>query len=120
MASDGSGAHDDTVAFRVGTTVDVDGVLAFWKAAGAHPTSTDDPDSLSSLVARDPDALLLAEVGGRLVGTVIVTWDGWRGNMYRLAVLPDFRHRGIATALVRHGEHRLRALGCHRVQALVV
>ena len=55
-----------------------------------------------------------------MVGTLIATWDGWRGNMYRLAVRPEERRRGIAALLVGRGEQRLRALGCRRIQALVV
>jgi ribosomal protein S18 acetylase RimI-like enzyme len=107
------------LTIRTGTLADVDGVLSFWAEAGAHPTSTDDAGSVTALVERDPDALLLAEIGGRMVGTLMATWDGWRGNMYRLAVLPDVRRRGVAAALVQEGERRLTALGCRRVTALV-
>jgi ribosomal protein S18 acetylase RimI-like enzyme len=107
------------LTIRTGTPADVDGVLSLWAGAGAHPTTTDDPPSVTALVRRDPDALLLAEIGGRMVGTLMATWDGWRGNMYRLAVLPEVRRRGVATALVREGERRLAAVGCRRVTALV-
>jgi ribosomal protein S18 acetylase RimI-like enzyme len=107
------------LTIRSGTVADVDGVLALWAGAGAHPTTTDDPPSVTGLIERDADALLVAEIDGRMVGTLMATWDGWRGNMYRLAVLPDVRRRGVATALVREGERRLSALGCRRVTALV-
>jgi len=124
VTADGEPRADDggpgTVTIRTGTVADVDEVLRVWAGAGAHPTTTDDAASVTALVGRDPDALLLAETGGRLVGTLIATWDGWRGNMYRLAVLPEVRRRGIATALVSEGERRLQALGCRRVTALVV
>jgi ribosomal protein S18 acetylase RimI-like enzyme len=105
---------------RTATVADVDQVLSVWAGAGAHPTSTDDAASVGALVARDPDALLVAEIDGRMVGTLMATWDGWRGNMYRLAVLPDVRRRGIASLLVHEGESRLRALGCRRITALVL
>jgi ribosomal protein S18 acetylase RimI-like enzyme len=105
---------------RRATGADVDEVLSVWAGAGAHPTSTDDAVSVGALVARDPGALLVAEIGGRIVGTLMATWDGWRGNMYRLAVLPDVRRRGIASLLVHEGEGRLRALGCRRITALVL
>ena len=49
----------------------------------------------------------------------IVGWDGWRGTFYRLAVDPAHRRRGLATALVRAGEERLRALGARRLNAIV-
>ena len=56
---------------------------------------------------------------GEIVGSLIVGWDGWRGTFYRLAVDPAQRRRGLATALVRAGEERLRALGAHRLNAIV-
>jgi ribosomal protein S18 acetylase RimI-like enzyme len=80
-------------------------VLALWRAA---------------VVGRDDSWLLVAEEDGRFVGTLIAGWDGWRGHLYRLAVLPERRRRGIATALVIAGEERLRALGARRLTAIVL
>jgi ribosomal protein S18 acetylase RimI-like enzyme len=54
-----------------------------------------------------------------VVGTLIATWDGWRGNMYRLVVDPRVRRQGVARALVVAGERRLARAGCRRVTALV-
>jgi len=116
----GEVADDDGVTLRTGTVDDVDTVLALWAAAGTHPTTTDDAPSLSTLIAADGNALLVAEIDGRMVGTLIAAFDGWRGNMYRLAVLPAVRRRGIAAALVAEGERRMRARGCRRITALVV
>jgi GNAT superfamily N-acetyltransferase len=62
--------------------------------------------------------LLIAKHDGRLVGTLIAAFDGWRGNMYRLAVHPDFRRRGIAKRLVEQAHAWLRAQGCLRITAL--
>jgi ribosomal protein S18 acetylase RimI-like enzyme len=55
-----------------------------------------------------------------VVGSIIAKWDGWRGNMYRLAVLPDYRRLGVARALVEEGERCLRDQGCRRVSAIVM
>ena len=49
----------------------------------------------------------------------MVGWDGWRGNMYRLAVRADRRRRGIARALVEAGHEHLRSFGAPRITALV-
>jgi ribosomal protein S18 acetylase RimI-like enzyme len=108
------------VKVRAARHDDLDSVLALWHAAGAAPGATDDVDGLRALLARDPEALLCCETEGRVVGTLIAGWDGWRGNMYRLAVAPDARRRGVASALVRAGHERLRALGCRRITALVL
>ena len=62
----------------------------------------------------------MAEEAGRIGGTLIAAWDGWRGHFYRLAVLPELRRRGIGRALVRPGEEQLRAAGATRLAAIVV
>jgi ribosomal protein S18 acetylase RimI-like enzyme len=108
------------ITYRTATVDDVDTVLTLWAAAGVHPSTTDDAAGLTTLVSRDIDALLVAEIDGRMVGTLIVGWDGWRGNMYRLAVVPEARRHGVAATLVRRGEDRLRQLGGRRITALVV
>lgn len=108
------------LTFRTATTDDVEAVLQLWVAAGAHATSTDDAPALTTLMAANGGALILAELDGQMVGTVIAAFDGWRGNMYRLAVLPGARRRGIAAALVAEGERRMAGRGCRRVTALVV
>jgi ribosomal protein S18 acetylase RimI-like enzyme len=54
-----------------------------------------------------------------IVGALIAAFDGWRGDMYRLAVAREHRRRGIADALVAAGEARLKGLGAPKVTALV-
>lgn len=63
--------------------------------------------------------LLVAERAGVVEGRMIVAWDGWRGNLYRLAVDPEYRRRGIARCLVAEAENRLRQRGATRLNALV-
>jgi ribosomal protein S18 acetylase RimI-like enzyme len=81
--------------------------------------TADSSERVAQLVADDPDALLVAERGGELIGTVIGAWDGWRGNFYRLAVLPEHRRRGIGRRLVLAAEERLSGRGAPRITALV-
>ena len=105
---------------RPATADEIPAVLRLWRKAEADPSSTDDVDGLARLVAHDPGALLVAEVDGRIVGSLIAGWDGWRGNMYRLAVAPERRRRGVARALVEAGEARLQNLGARRIAAGVL
>ena len=94
-------------------------VLALWQEADATPSPTDSRDEVMKLLGEASAVLLVAETDGRLVGTVIGGWDGWRGNIYRLAVLPAYRRRGIARALVGEAERRLSRMGARRISALV-
>ena len=108
------------VELRPAAAADLPEVLAFWLAATEVPSSTDDMDGLTTLVAHDPGAIIVAHDDGAMVGSLIVAWDGWRGGFYRLAVHPEWRTRGIGRALVRAGEARLLALGCRRINLFAV
>jgi ribosomal protein S18 acetylase RimI-like enzyme len=108
------------VTVRAATHADIDAVLAFWRVGAEGASISDDPDGVGALIARDPEALLLAEADGQIVGTVIAGWDGWRAHLYRLAVHPDQRRRGIGTALLEAAERRLSALGARRLDAMVL
>jgi ribosomal protein S18 acetylase RimI-like enzyme len=55
-----------------------------------------------------------------VIGSLIATFDGWRGEMYRLAVDPDYRRMGLASGLVGEGERLLAGQGCRRITALVL
>lgn len=65
------------------------------------------------------ELFFVAESEGRLVGTVIAGYDGYRGWVYHLAVHPDDRRRGIGGDLMHAAERALRALGCPKVNLQV-
>jgi ribosomal protein S18 acetylase RimI-like enzyme len=98
---------------------DIDAVLALWQRAETVPRPTDRPDALHRRLDRDRDLFILAWDGPRLIGSLMGGWDGWRGQMYRLAVDPAYRRQGIARRLVESVETRLRALGAERITSLV-
>ena len=107
---------------RAATEADADAILRLWRDGTSVVSHTDDVDGVRTLLARDPEALLVAEAeeDGRLVGTLIAAWDGWRAGVYRLVVAPEDRRRGVAGELVRRAEERFRELGARRVGAMVI
>jgi ribosomal protein S18 acetylase RimI-like enzyme len=108
------------VEIRPATHTDIAAVLAVWSVARSAAASTEDDEAVvAAVLDHDPGALLVAVADGRIVGTLIAGFDGWRGAMYRLGVVPELRRRGIARRLVAAGHARLRALGARRVGALV-
>ena len=108
------------MTIREARATEADEVLAVWLAAGSPPSVTDSAAHVRAVVASEHAWLLVAEDDGRIAGTLIAAWDGWRGHFYRLAVLPELRRRGIAAALVRAGEERLHGAGARRLAAIVL
>lgn len=108
------------IRVRRGAHDDVDAVLSLWSLARSrHASVPDRREDVEGLVEGGPAALLVAEAADEVVGTVIAGWDGWRGNVYRLAVHDDHRRRGIGLRLVRAAESYFREQGGRRVTALV-
>ena len=108
-----------TVEIREATIADVPAVIDFWSRAAGPSALVDHAEDVERLLETRSATLLLAVDGGHVLGTIIAGWDGWRGNLYRLAVEPERRKQGMATRLVAEAEAALAARGCPRVTALV-
>ena len=115
-----AGLELDAVVLRDAVAADTKAVLALWEAAYGDASARSKQQDIPRLLGHGGEArLLLAEVDGDLAGSLITAFDGWRGNMYRLAVHPEYQRRGIARRLVDEAEAWLRSIGCLRITALV-
>ena len=107
------------VEIRTATIDDLPAVVDLWRREGGPSRAPGGPDEVRALIDHDPDALLLAESEGRLVGTVIAGWDGWRCHLDRHVVEPEARRRGGAAALTAAARRRAAACGAPRLDAMV-
>lgn len=70
-------------------------------------------------LARDGGNLLILEMDGQVIGSVVIGYDGHRGWINYLAVSPDHRGQGLGRLLMADAERRLRDLGCPKVNLQV-
>ncbi|HEV8718243.1 MAG TPA: GNAT family N-acetyltransferase [Candidatus Binatia bacterium] len=107
------------VVIRRGHPEEVTAILALWRKAETTVSVTDTVEDLGRAIAESPAVVLVAEVEGQVIGSVIGSFDGWRGNIYRLAIHPDYRRQGIARALVDEVERHLAHQGAKLITAWV-
>ena len=98
---------------------DVPDVLGLWQMAETTASVTDTPDDVRRALDSPATQFLVAEDTGMIVGTVIGSFDGWRGNIYKMAVHPDHRRQGVARALLAGLEGFFDAQDVKRITALV-
>ena len=58
---------------------------------GVRVGRSDTPTEIERKLTRDPDLFLVAEVDGRIIGSVIGGFDGRRGMIYHLAIAAEYR-----------------------------
>ena len=99
------------------TPADIEPALALWRATeGMGLTDVDVPDRLAACLQRNSGLSVVAEDGGRLVGTALCGHDGRRGYLYHVAVTKACRGQGLGQALVQACLDGLAAAGiskCH-------
>ncbi len=100
---------------------DYDDVIALWEAAGLpyKPRGRDSRSAIEQQLRWPTAIYLVAELEGRIVGSVLGTHDGRKGWINRVAVHPDHRRKGIARRLVEAVEKRCLELGIEIFAALI-
>ena len=103
------------------TIADYQEVYGLWLSCkGMGLNNLDDSEEgIARFLNRNPDTCFVADVDGRIAGVIISGHDGRRGYIYHTAVHPEYRRRGIASALVEAALDALQECGIHKV-ALVV
>ncbi len=99
------------------TIRDYDELLQLWlQEEGMGLRSLDDSEEgIAAFLTRNPGSSFVAVEDGKIVGSVLGGTDGRRGCLYHTVVHPDYRHRGIAAALIDRAVSVLQAEGVTRV-----
>lgn len=94
-------------------------VIGLWHRCGLTRPWNDPARDIERKVKVRPDLFLVALVEGRLVGSVMVGYDGHRGWINYLGVDPDCRRQGLGRALMQEAERLLRLENCPKMNLQV-
>ncbi len=107
------------IAIRPFHIDDMEPTISLWQACGLTRPWNDPRKDIQRKLDEAPALFLLAVHAERVVGSVMAGYDGHRGWIYYLAVLPDYQSHGIGKKLVLESEDRLLALGCPKIQLMI-
>jgi ribosomal protein S18 acetylase RimI-like enzyme len=96
-----------------------DDVLRVWRECHLIVSQNDPVEDIRRKLRVNPEWFLVAEIGREIVATCMVGYEGHRGWINYLGVLPDFQRKGIATALMREAERVLSEAGCPKINLQV-
>ncbi len=95
-------------------------IVSLWKKVGLAEKGENTKEDFIEQQKVAKDLFLVYEVDGKIAGTVIGGWDGWRAWIYRIAVAPEYQRKGIGSKLISEITKRLAAKGGKRFRALIV
>jgi ribosomal protein S18 acetylase RimI-like enzyme len=107
------------VRFRKAKPADRDAVIALWGACGLTRDWNDPVKDFDFALAGATSTVLVHEIEGTIVATVMVGHDGHRGAIYYLAVAPDHQKRGLGRAAVLAAEDYLKKFGVWKINLMI-
>jgi ribosomal protein S18 acetylase RimI-like enzyme len=94
-------------------------VIALWQECGLRRSWNDPQLDIARKQDAEDGLFLVAEIDGAVVGTLMAGYDGHRGSMNYVGVLPGHRKLGIGRALVSKAEQLLVERGCPKINLQV-
>ena len=107
------------IDFREISDADVNAVVALWQACGLARPWNDPYKDISFARIGKESTVLVGEIAGELVATVMAGHDGHRGVLYFVAVDREMRGKGYGKAAVKAAEDWLARRGVWKVNLLI-
>ena len=99
------------------TIQDYDAVRALWMTIqGFGIRALDDSrEDIQRFIERNPTTSVVAEAGGKIVGSILCGSDGRQGALYHGCVAKEDRRQGIGTRMVGYCMQQLKSMGINKV-----
>ena len=86
-------------------------VIDIWTSIFGYKDPRNNPSLvIDNKLAVNDNLFFIAMENGKIVGTIMAGYDGHRGWIYSLAVIPEKRKTNIGTKLLKHTENELKKL----------
>jgi ribosomal protein S18 acetylase RimI-like enzyme len=94
-------------------------LIELWRKCNLLVPWNDPTEDIQKKLEFQPDLFLIALLDGKLIGSVMVGYEGHRGWLNYLAVLPDYQKKGYGRRLVEKAIVELEKLGCLKLNVQI-
>lgn len=111
----------DNLKIRDFEIEEYDILIELWEKTGLpyRPLGRDSKENISKQIEQPNISFLFVEVEDKIIGSIIISHDGRKGWINRVAILPEYRNLGIASLLIDDAEKRLKKIGIKIVASLI-
>lgn len=96
-----------------------DAVVDLWRKCSLVVPQNDPVEDIQRKLVFQPDLFFVALLDGKVIGSIMVGYEGHRGWLNYLAVLPEHQRHGYGRKLVERAVDELKKLGCLKVNLQV-
>ena len=94
-------------------------VIDLWEKCDLIVPQNDPIEDIQKKLDFQPELFFIALLDGKLVGSVMVGYEGHRGWLNYLAVSLDYQKQGYGNKLVNKAIYELKKIGCLKVNVQV-
>jgi len=96
-------------------------VIDIWKSIFKYKDKRNNPSLvIDKKLAVNDNLFFIAVENGEIIGTIMAGYDGHRGWIYSLAVIPKKRRAKIGTKLLKLAESELKKRGCVKINLQIM
>jgi len=96
-----------------------DAVVDLWKECNLTTPQNDPVEDIKKKTDFQPELFLIGLLDGKVIGSIMVGYEGHRGWINYLAVQPEYQKKGYGRKLVERAIEELTRLGCRKVNLQV-
>ena len=90
-------------------------LIALWQRCFPNNAPHNEPTIVLQAKLKVDDLVFIAEEKDKIIGACMAGYDGHRGWLYAVAILPEYRRKGVGSKLVKYVLSELKKLGCIKV-----
>ena len=105
--------------FRKFRKSDSEAVIDLWKKCKLIVPWNDPIKDINRKLSIKDNLFIIGEINKNIIASAMAGYDGHRGYIYYLAVLPEYQNKGIGSSLLSIIEKKLLQLGCPKINLFV-